>query len=148
QGWRGLEAPTRKKRASRPRSHSRRVHDAGDRSHGARRAGPPSSDYRFENLEDGRGGAALRATPVAGQTCPTTPCQPGHGPCTRWRHRQAGRNGGRRGGHVLWTTVLILFALWLLGMVSSNTLGGFIHLLLLASIVVLVFRLLQRRSAF
>jgi hypothetical protein len=54
-------------------------------------------------------------------------------------------NGGRRGGHVLWTMVLVLFALWLLGMVSSHTFEGVIHIVLLSSIVLLVFRLLQRR---
>jgi Family of unknown function (DUF5670) len=47
---------------------------------------------------------------------------------------------------MLWTLFVILLVLWLLGMVSSYTLGGFIHLLLLIAVVVVVMRLLQGRS--
>jgi hypothetical protein len=47
---------------------------------------------------------------------------------------------------MLWTIFVILLVLWLLGMVSSYTLGGFIHLLLLLAVVVLVIRLIQGRS--
>ena len=46
---------------------------------------------------------------------------------------------------MLWTLFGILVVLWLLGMVSSNTLGGFIHVLLLAAIVVLLIRVIQGR---
>jgi hypothetical protein len=46
---------------------------------------------------------------------------------------------------MLWTLFVILLILWLLGMVSSYTLGGFIHLLLLVALVVLVFQLLTGR---
>ena len=46
---------------------------------------------------------------------------------------------------MLWTLFLILLILWLLGMVSSYTLGGFIHLLLLVALVVLVFQLITGR---
>ncbi|HZM89251.1 MAG TPA: lmo0937 family membrane protein [Blastocatellia bacterium] len=46
---------------------------------------------------------------------------------------------------MLWTLFVILLILWLLGMVSSYTLGGFIHLLLLIALVVLVFQLLTGR---
>jgi len=45
---------------------------------------------------------------------------------------------------MLWTIFVILLVLWLLGMVSSYTLGGFIHLLLLA-LVVLIIRLIEGR---
>ena len=48
---------------------------------------------------------------------------------------------------MLWTLFVILLILWLLGMVSSYTLGGFIHLLLLVALVVLVFQLLTGRRA-
>jgi hypothetical protein len=49
---------------------------------------------------------------------------------------------------VLWTIFVILLVLWLLGLVSSYTLGGFIHILLVLAIVVLVINLLSgRRSA-
>jgi len=46
---------------------------------------------------------------------------------------------------MLWTLFVILLILWLLGMVSSYTLGGFIHILLLVALVVLIFRLLSGR---
>jgi hypothetical protein len=46
---------------------------------------------------------------------------------------------------MLTTIVVILLALWLLGMVSSYTLGGFLHLLLLIALIVLVVRLIQGR---
>jgi len=46
---------------------------------------------------------------------------------------------------MLWTLFVILLILWLLGMVSSYTLGGFIHILLLMALVVLIFRLLSGR---
>lgn len=46
---------------------------------------------------------------------------------------------------MLWTIVIILLVLWLLGMVSSYTLGGFLHLLLLIALVVVVVRLIQGR---
>jgi hypothetical protein len=47
---------------------------------------------------------------------------------------------------MLWTIFVILVILWLLGMVSSYTLGGFIHLLLLAAIVVVLIRIIQGRN--
>jgi len=46
---------------------------------------------------------------------------------------------------MLWTIFVILLVLWLLGMVSSYTLGGFIHLLLVIAIVVLLIRVIQGR---
>jgi uncharacterized protein DUF5670 len=49
---------------------------------------------------------------------------------------------------MLWTIFVILLVLWLLGVVSSYTLGGFIHLLLVIALVVLIINLLSgRRSA-
>jgi hypothetical protein len=47
---------------------------------------------------------------------------------------------------VLWTIFVILLVLWLLGMVSSYTLGGFIHILLVIAVVVLLIRIIQGRS--
>jgi hypothetical protein len=44
---------------------------------------------------------------------------------------------------MLWTLVVILLILWLLGMVSSYTLGGVLHILLVIALVVVVVRLLQ-----
>jgi len=47
-----------------------------------------------------------------------------------------------------WTLFVILLVLWLIGVVSSYTLGGFIHLLLVLALVALVFQLLTgRRTA-
>ncbi len=46
---------------------------------------------------------------------------------------------------MLWTIFVILLVLWLLGLVSSYTLGGFIHILLVIAIVVLIFNLIQGR---
>jgi hypothetical protein len=47
---------------------------------------------------------------------------------------------------MLWTIALLLVILWALGMVSSYTLGGFIHLLLLLAIMVVLIRVIQGRS--
>ena len=46
---------------------------------------------------------------------------------------------------MLWTIFVILLVLWLLGLVSSYTLGGFIHLLLILALVVLVINLVSGR---
>jgi Family of unknown function (DUF5670) len=46
---------------------------------------------------------------------------------------------------MLWTIFVILLVLWLLGVVSSYTLGGFIHILLVLAVVVLIFNLLSGR---
>jgi hypothetical protein len=46
---------------------------------------------------------------------------------------------------MLWTVFVILLILWLLGIVSSYTLGGFIHLLLVLALVVLAIQVIQGR---
>ncbi len=46
---------------------------------------------------------------------------------------------------MLWTLAVILLALWLLGMVSSYTMGGFIHILLVVAIIMVLVRLIQGR---
>lgn len=48
---------------------------------------------------------------------------------------------------MLWTIFVILLILWILGLATSYTLGGFIHILLIAAVVILVIRLIQGRSA-
>lgn len=48
--------------------------------------------------------------------------------------------------NMLWTIFVILLLLWLLGVVSSYTLGGFIHLLLVLALVVMLIRIIQGRS--
>lgn len=46
---------------------------------------------------------------------------------------------------MLWTIFVILLVLWLLGLVSSYTMGGFIHILLVIAIVILIINLVQGR---
>jgi len=46
---------------------------------------------------------------------------------------------------MLETIVVVLVVLWLLGLVSSYTLGGFIHILLVIAVVVILVRLIQGR---
>jgi hypothetical protein len=46
---------------------------------------------------------------------------------------------------MLWTIFVILLVLWLLGLVASTTMGGFIHLLLVLAIVVVLIRVIQGR---
>jgi hypothetical protein len=46
---------------------------------------------------------------------------------------------------MLWTLFVILLVLWLIGMVSSYTLSGFIHILLVIAFVVLLLQLIQGR---
>ncbi|HMQ78778.1 MAG TPA: lmo0937 family membrane protein [Ignavibacteria bacterium] len=47
---------------------------------------------------------------------------------------------------MLWTIAIILLVLWLLGMVSSYTMGGFIHILIVLAIVAVLIRLIQGRN--
>lgn len=49
--------------------------------------------------------------------------------------------------NMLWTIFVVLLVLWLLGFVSSYTMGGFIHLLLVVALVILVINLLSGRRA-
>jgi Family of unknown function (DUF5670) len=46
---------------------------------------------------------------------------------------------------LLWTIAVVLVILWLLGLVSSYTLGGYIHILLVLAIVVILIRVIQGR---
>lgn len=48
-------------------------------------------------------------------------------------------------GVMLWTIFVILLGLWLIGMATAYTVGGLLHLLLVAAIVVLLIRLMQER---
>jgi hypothetical protein len=48
---------------------------------------------------------------------------------------------------MLWTIAVILGVLWVLGLVSSNTMGGFIHILLVLAIIVILVRVIQGRRA-
>ena len=57
----------------------------------------------------------------------------------RWSRLLQGEN------NMLWTLFTILLVLWLLGLVTSYTLGGFIHILLVLAIVVVAIRMIQGR---
>lgn len=46
---------------------------------------------------------------------------------------------------MLWTIAVILVILWLLGLVSSYTMGGFIHILLVVAVIVVLVRVIQGR---
>jgi hypothetical protein len=48
---------------------------------------------------------------------------------------------------MLTTILVLLIVLWLLGVVSSYTLGGFIHILLIVAVALLLIRIIQGRSA-
>lgn len=48
---------------------------------------------------------------------------------------------------MLWTIFVILLIMWMLGMVTSYTVGGFIHLLLVLALIVLVYELVTGRRA-
>jgi fatty acid desaturase len=65
-------------------------------------------------------------------------------------HRRASRRSvilvrDREEAPMLWTIAVVLAVLWLLGMLSSYTLGGFIHILLLLAIVAILIRVIQGR---
>lgn len=47
---------------------------------------------------------------------------------------------------MLWTLFVVLVVLWLLGIVTSYTLGGFIHILLIVAIAVVLIRVIQGRT--
>ncbi len=48
---------------------------------------------------------------------------------------------------MLWTIAVVLMVLWVLGMVSSYTMGGFIHLLLAVAIVMVLVNVISGRRA-
>jgi hypothetical protein len=47
---------------------------------------------------------------------------------------------------MLWTIAVVLVILWLLGLVTSNTIGGFIHVLLVIAVIVVLIRIIQGRK--
>jgi hypothetical protein len=47
---------------------------------------------------------------------------------------------------MLWTIFVILLILWLLGLVSGYTIGGFIHVLLIVAVAVVLIRIIQGRN--
>ncbi len=53
----------------------------------------------------------------------------------------------KRGETMLWTIAIILVVLWALGLVTSYTLGGFVHLLIVLAVVLFLVRIIQGRRA-
>ena len=47
---------------------------------------------------------------------------------------------------MLYTIALVLLLLWLLGLITTFTMGGFIHILLVAALIMIVFEMLSKRS--
>ena len=47
---------------------------------------------------------------------------------------------------MLWTIAIILVVLWLLGLITSFTLGGFIHVLLVIAVIIIIIRLITGRK--
>ena len=62
-----------------------------------------------------------------------------------------GKRTGQRAGatqkdhKMLWTIAVVLLILWLLGLVSSYTMGGFVHVLLVVAIIIVLVRVIQGR---
>ncbi|HEX6790803.1 MAG TPA: lmo0937 family membrane protein [Candidatus Krumholzibacteria bacterium] len=48
---------------------------------------------------------------------------------------------------MLWTIAVIMMVLWLLGLITAHTMGGFVHVLLVLAIVIVLIRLIQGRRA-
>lgn len=46
---------------------------------------------------------------------------------------------------MLWTITVVLLILWVLGLVSSYTMGGFIHILLVVAVITVIIRIIQGR---
>jgi Flp pilus assembly protein TadB len=61
--------------------------------------------------------------------------------------RKKQKGDKKEGDQMLWTIAVILIVLWALGLVSSYTMGGFIHLLLIIALIVVVVGFLQGRRA-
>jgi hypothetical protein len=68
------------------------------------------------------------------------------GPGLGYRRRlDIGQAGEPLEAGMLWTIFVILLVLWLLGMVSSYTMGGFIHILLVIALAIVLIRVIQGR---
>jgi len=52
----------------------------------------------------------------------------------------------RKEDHMMWTIAVVLIVLWVLGLVSNYTMGGFIHILIVIAIIVVLLRIIQGRK--
>jgi hypothetical protein len=48
---------------------------------------------------------------------------------------------------MLWTIAVVMFVLWVLGLLSAYTMGGLIHILLVAAVVIVLFNLISGRRS-
>jgi hypothetical protein len=55
-------------------------------------------------------------------------------------------NEKEKGGKMLWTVALVLIILWLFGLITSYTLGGFIHVLLVIAIITILVRIIKGKN--
>jgi hypothetical protein len=86
----------------------------------------------------------------AWQPAPSTMQLTNSGPVRHPPYQAYGRTDRQAGTwekNMLWTITVILFVLWLLGLVSGYTLAGWIHILLVLALIVLIFNLLSGRRA-
>jgi cell division protein FtsW (lipid II flippase) len=67
----------------------------------------------------------------------------------RWKLRQptTGKRNNEKVRSMLYTIAVILLILWVVGLVTSYTLGGFIHVLLVAALLMVLFNLISGRRA-
>ena len=65
----------------------------------------------------------------------------GHGRCSWDEHAEP----QPKGVIMIWTIAVILLVLWVLGLVTSTTMGGFIHVLLVLAVIVVLVRVIQGR---
>jgi len=67
----------------------------------------------------------------------------------RWQRREpaTGKPDNERNHFMLYTIAVVLLVMWLLGLVTSYTLGGFIHILLVVAIVMVLVNLISGRRA-
>jgi hypothetical protein len=70
----------------------------------------------------------------------------GSSPVVRWRQSRRWE-AEREEGEMIWTIFVILVVAWLLGMVSSYTFGGFLHLLLVLAVAVVLINIISGRRA-
>ena len=109
--------------------------------------GPPPRRSVFPDPETGWDRAARRATDPIGKSLTSDAGLPA------WRWEASARipeaaslprqtKGEKK---MLWTIAVILLVLWALGLVTSYTVGGYIHILLVVAVIVAVIRLIQGR---
>lgn len=72
-------------------------------------------------------------------------CEVGAPRLAGFHDSQSRSTGNLQEGVMLWTIFVILLVLWLLGVVTSYTMGGFIHVLLVVAVVVALIQLIQGR---